>query len=83
MLGLSDLKQVIERLIGHQNRLPEGDMKFLIQVSESHFYGHASLTISLNFFLQNILSEADLDDDGALSFPEFEHIIDKSSDFTK
>ncbi len=33
--------------------------------------------------MQNILSEADLDDDGALSFPEFEHIIDKSSDFTK
>jgi len=61
MLGLSDLKQVIERLIGDQNRLPESDMKFLIQ---------------------NILSEADLDDDGALSFPEFEHIIDKSSDFT-
>lgn len=34
MLGLSDLKQVIERLIGDQNRLPESDMKFLIQVSE-------------------------------------------------
>lgn len=33
MLGLSDLKQVIERLIGDQNRLPESDMKFLIQVS--------------------------------------------------
>uniref|UniRef100_U5EZE3 Putative ca2+-binding kinase n=1 Tax=Corethrella appendiculata TaxID=1370023 RepID=U5EZE3_9DIPT len=29
-----------------------------------------------------ILEEADLDDDGALSFAEFEHIIDKSSDFT-
>lgn len=33
--------------------------------------------------VQNILEEADLDDDGALSFAEFEHIIDKSSDFTK
>uniref|UniRef100_A0A182IRM9 Uncharacterized protein n=1 Tax=Anopheles atroparvus TaxID=41427 RepID=A0A182IRM9_ANOAO len=30
---------------------------------------------------ENILEEADLDDDGALSFAEFEHIIDKSSDF--
>lgn len=39
MLGLSDLKQVIERLIGDQNRLPESDMKFLIQVSE-----HPSVT---------------------------------------
>ncbi|GBP98257.1 Calcium and integrin-binding protein 1 [Eumeta japonica] len=31
--------------------------------------------------VQNVLDEADLDDDGALSFAEFEHIIDKSSDF--
>ncbi|XP_018320503.1 calcium and integrin-binding protein 1 isoform X2 [Agrilus planipennis] len=31
--------------------------------------------------IQNILDEADLDDDGALSFAEFEHIINKSSDF--
>ena len=33
--------------------------------------------------IQNILEEADLDDDGALSFAEFEHIISKSSDFSK
>ena len=33
--------------------------------------------------IQNILEEADLDDDGSLSFAEFEHVIDKSSDFTK
>ncbi|KAF4526125.1 hypothetical protein B566_EDAN007619 [Ephemera danica] len=32
--------------------------------------------------LQNLLDEADLDDDGALSFAEFEHIISKSPDFT-
>lgn len=51
MLGINDLKQVIERLIGNQNHLSENDMKQLIQ---------------------NILSEADLDDDHALSFPEFE-----------
>lgn len=51
MLGISDLKQVIERLIGSQNALSENDMKQLIQ---------------------NILAEADLDDDHALSFPEFE-----------
>lgn len=51
MLGISDLKQVIERLIGEENRINENDMKQLIQ---------------------NILKEADLDDDHALSFPEFE-----------
>lgn len=62
MLGISDLKQVIERLVGDQNHLSDNEMKQLIQ---------------------SILNEADLDDDGALSFPEFEHIIDKSSDFIK
>ena len=36
----------------------------------------------LEQLVQNVLEEADLDDDGALSFAEFEHIIDKSSDFT-
>lgn len=33
--------------------------------------------------IQNILEEADFDDDGSLSFAEFEHIVDKSSDFCK
>lgn len=33
--------------------------------------------------MKYILDEADLDDDGSLSFAEFEHVIDKSSDFTK
>lgn len=61
MLGVDDLKQVINRLTG-LHRLSESDMTLLIQ---------------------NILEEADLDDDGALSFAEFEHIIDKSSDFSK
>lgn len=37
----------------------------------------------MNILVQNILDEADLDDDGALSFAEFEHIIDRSSDFLK
>ncbi|KAF5294181.1 hypothetical protein FQR65_LT10892 [Abscondita terminalis] len=59
MLGTSDLRQVINRLIGN-NQLSENEMQHLIQ---------------------KILEEADLDDDGALSFAEFEHIIDKSSDF--
>lgn len=61
MLGINDLKQVVERLVG-SNELSNDEMKLLIQ---------------------NILEEADLDDDGALSFAEFEHIIEKSSDFTK
>lgn len=54
MLGITDLKHVIERLIGDQNNLSENDMKQLIQ---------------------NILAEADLDDDHALSFPEFEQWV--------
>lgn len=61
MLGTSDLKHVIEKLLGN-NKLSEREMQHLIQ---------------------NILEEADLDDDGSLSFAEFEHIIDKSSDFAK
>lgn len=61
MLGRSDLKQVIEKLLGN-NKLSEREMQYLIQ---------------------NILEEADLDDDGSLSFAEFEHIIDKSSDFAR
>lgn len=32
--------------------------------------------------IQNILAEADLDDDGSLSFAEFELVIEKSSDFS-
>lgn len=61
MLGVADLRQVVERLIG-ANKLSEREMQHLIE---------------------NILEEADLDDDGALSFAEFEHIIDKSSDFAR
>ncbi|XP_018578010.1 calcium and integrin-binding protein 1 [Anoplophora glabripennis] len=59
MLGVTDLKQVINKLTG-DNRLSDSEM---------------------NWSIQNILEEADLDDDGALSFAEFEHIIDRSSDF--
>lgn len=59
MLGVSDLKLVILRLVG-ENQLSESHMKSLIE---------------------RILEEADLDDDGALSFAEFEHIVDKSPDF--
>lgn len=61
MLGVSDLRNVIDRLTGTQ-RLSEADIQLLIH---------------------NILDEADLDDDGALSFAEFEHIVDKSPDFAK
>lgn len=61
MLGVSDLKQVINKLTA-DNKLSDSEMNWLIQ---------------------NILEEADLDDDGALSFAEFEHIIDRSSDFLR
>ena len=39
--------------------------------------------LELEQLIQNLMDEADLDDDGSLSFAEFEHVIDKSSDFTK
>lgn len=61
MLGVGDLRQVVDRLTAPQ-RLNDNDMQQL---------------------LQYILDEADLDDDGALSFAEFEHIIEKSSDFSR
>ena len=61
MLGVGDLKNVIQKLI-RDNKLSEAEKMMLVQ---------------------NILEEADLDDDGALSFAEFEHIIDRSSDFLK
>jgi len=35
----------------------------------------------LEIMTRNIMEEADLDDDGCLSFAEFEHVITKSSDF--
>lgn len=61
MLGVSDLKQVINKLTG-ESKLTDSE---------------------INWLIQNILEEADLDDDGALSFAEFEHIIDRSSDFLR
>ncbi|CAB3248157.1 unnamed protein product [Arctia plantaginis] len=60
MIGVSDLREVIERLCGPELKLSDSEIQQLVQ---------------------NVLEEADLDDDGALSFAEFEHIIDKSSDF--
>ncbi len=35
------------------------------------------------FFVFQILEESDLDDDDALSFAEFEHVISKAPDFMK
>jgi len=31
--------------------------------------------------VQNLTAEADLDDDGMLSFAEFDHVVAKSTDF--
>nr|BAN20551.1 calcium and integrin-binding protein 1 [Riptortus pedestris] len=44
---------------------------------------HRLSDVEMGHLLENILMEADLDDDGALSFAEFEHVIDKSPDFAK
>lgn len=62
MLGKSDLKQVIQRLIGTDNHFTNSE---------------------LNDLVDKILEEADLDDDEALSFAEFEHVINRSADFMK
>lgn len=37
MLGINDLKQVIQRLIGEDNHLSDNDIRQLIQVS-THFF---------------------------------------------
>jgi len=33
--------------------------------------------------VRNLTAEADLDDDGLLSFAEFEHVVAKSTDFVQ
>jgi len=44
--------------------------------------GDEILPISeINQLVQNLTAEADLDDDGMLSFAEFEHVVAKSTDF--
>ncbi|XP_019931478.1 calcium and integrin-binding protein 1 [Aedes albopictus] len=58
----------------------KNDLKQVIQRLTG--YNNALNESDIDQLITNILEEADLDDDGALSFAEFEHIIDKSSDFT-
>lgn len=44
------------------------------------------ISLIFNIFqvlINRIYEEADLDDDGMLSFAEFEHVISKSPDFSK
>lgn len=88
MIGRNDLKQVIQRLVAYNSDLGSNDIDQLINVRTHLARIHVHLFPFFNaavvwYSLQNILEEADLDDDGALSFAEFEHIIDKSSDFIK
>ncbi|CAG5128705.1 unnamed protein product [Candidula unifasciata] len=59
LISDSDLKMVIERLVG-ENPLTNDELQQLID---------------------NIMEEADLDDDKTLSFAEFEHVISKAPDF--
>lgn len=42
---------------------------------------HKLSETEINMLIENVLEEADMDDDGSLSFAEFEHITDRSSDF--
>ena len=61
MLGVSDLREVVQRLTGGE-RLTDAEATYIVE---------------------HILHEADLDDDGALSFAEFEHVIQHSPDFAR
>jgi len=60
--------------------LSKNDLKQVIQRLIG--YTNQFSDLDMEQLIQNILDEADLDDDGSLSFAEFEHVIDKSSDFT-
>jgi len=62
MLGVNDIKQVIQCLVGEHNSFNDNDLKYLVQ---------------------KIFEEVDFDDDGALSFSEFEHVTDMCPDFVK
>lgn len=62
MLGVGDIKKVIQCLVGEQNSFNDNDLKRLVQ---------------------KIFEEVDFDDDGALSFSEFEHVTDMCPDFVK
>lgn len=62
MLGVGDIKKVIQCLIGEQNTFNDSDLKRLVH---------------------KIFEEVDFDDDGALSFSEFEHVTDMCPDFVK
>lgn len=55
----------------------------LRQVIDRLINTHKLSENEMEHLIRNVLEEADLDDDGALSFAEFEHIIDKSSDFSR
>lgn len=61
--------------------LSKNDLKQVIQrlIGDNNQFSD----MDMEQLITNILEEADLDDDGSLSFAEFEHVIDKSSDFTK
>lgn len=61
--------------------LSKNDLKQVIQRLIG--FNNQFSDLDMDQLITNILEEADLDDDGSLSFAEFEHVIDKSSDFTK
>lgn len=62
MLGVEDIKKVVQCLIGEENYFNDNEYKLLIQ---------------------KIFEEVDFDDDGALSFSEFEHVTNMCPDFIK
>ncbi|KAK2186548.1 hypothetical protein NP493_196g00006 [Ridgeia piscesae] len=67
MIGKTDLEEVINRLTGSNSQLP--DAQHLLKPDE------------MEKLISNILQEADLDQDKALSYAEFEHVISKAPDF--
>lgn len=70
-----------ENFVPGDDMLSKNDLKQVIQRLIG--FSNQFTDLDMDQLIQNILEEADLDDDGSLSFAEFEHVIDKSSDFTK
>ncbi|XP_065187398.1 calcium and integrin-binding family member 2-like [Sycon ciliatum] len=66
VIDRSDLTTLLSKLCGAESRAPPEE-----QISEE----------TMKEVIDKIISEGDLDDDGMLSYPEFEHAILKSPDF--
>lgn len=54
-----------------------------LQQSVTHLTNHELTLEEVQLVADKILEEADVDDDGKLSFMEFEHVVTRSPDFMR